>query len=61
MLIVIRLRSVPVVSAANALASSVLPVPVCPRNRKEATGRLPGWRPARERRIADATAEMAGS
>ena len=42
MLIVIRLRSVPVVSAANALASSVLPVPVCPRNKKEATGRLPG-------------------
>ena len=37
-------------NSASARASSVLPTPVGPRNRKEPIGRLGSWRPARERR-----------
>ena len=38
--------------AARALVSSVLPTPVGPRNRKEPSGRLGSFRPARARRTA---------
>ena len=46
---------------ASALHSSVLPTPVGPRNRKEPVGRFGSDRPARERRIALATAAIASS
>ena len=44
---------------ARARASSVFPTPVGPRNRNEPTGRLGSARPARDRRIASATAATA--
>ncbi|SLA74531.1 Uncharacterised protein [Mycobacteroides abscessus subsp. abscessus] len=47
--------------SASALASSVLPTPVGPRNRKVATGLLPSRRPARDNRTASATARTASS
>ncbi len=46
---------------ASALHSSVLPTPVGPRNRNEPIGRFGSDRPARERRMASATAVMASS
>ena len=42
-------------ASARALASSVLPTPVGPRNRKEPMGRLGSWMPARLRRMASQT------
>ena len=45
--------------SASALASSVLPTPVGPRNRKEPVGRSGSATPARERRTASATAATA--
>ena len=42
--------------SASDLASSVLPVPVGPRNRNEPVGRLGSEMPARERRTASLTA-----
>ena len=42
--------------SASALASSVLPVPVGPRNRNEPVGRFGSEMPARERRTASLTA-----
>ncbi len=47
--------------SASALASSVLPTPVGPRNRKVATGLLPSRKPARDSRTASATARTASS
>ena len=47
--------------SASALASSVLPTPVGPRNRKLPIGRLGSDRPARLRRMAPATADTASS
>ena len=46
---------------ASVLASSVLPTPVGPRNRKLPMGRLGSDSPARERRIAPDTAATASS
>ena len=48
-------------NCASARASSVLPTPVGPRNRKEPIGRFGSDRPARPRRTALATASMASS
>ena len=48
-------------NSASARASSVLPTPVGPRKRNEPIGRLGSARPARERRIAPATASIASS
>ena len=45
--------------SASDLASSVLPVPVGPRNRNEPVGRLGSAMPARERRTASLTAVTA--
>ena len=47
--------------SASARASSVLPTPVGPRKTNEPTGRLASLRPARERRMARATALTASS
>ena len=47
--------------SASVRASSVLPTPVGPRNRKEPIGRLGSDSPARDRRIALATAVTASS
>ena len=47
--------------AARALAVSVLPTPVGPRKMKEPIGRPSSARPARERRMASATAVIASS
>ena len=46
-------------AAARALASSVLPTPVGPRNKNEPTGRRGDCMPARALRIAAATAATA--
>ena len=46
-------------SIANCLASSVLPTPVGPTNRKLPIGRLPSSNPARLRRIARETISTA--
>ena len=46
---------------ATALASSVFPTPVGPKNRKEPIGRSGSWMPARERIIASATFRTASS
>ena len=46
-------------NSASALVSSVLPTPVGPRNRNDPFGRFGSDRPARERRIASATAVSA--
>ncbi len=46
-------------NSASALASSVLPTPVGPRNRNEPVGRLGSLRPARERRTESATVATA--
>ncbi len=51
--------SSPNTTSARALASSVLPTPVGPRNRKVAIGRLPWRSPARARRTASLTAVIA--
>ena len=48
-------------NAANDLVNSVLPTPVGPRNRNEPLGREGSESPARERRIASATALTASS
>ena len=48
-------------NSASALHNSVLPTPVGPRNRNEPFGRFGSDRPARERRIASATACTASS
>src|ERR1700690_3649502 len=48
-------------NSARARASSVLPTPVGPRNRKLPIGRSGSCRPARERRSAVATASIASS
>ena len=48
-------------NSASARASSVLPTPVGPRNRKVPIGRSGSCRPARERRRALATAATASS
>jgi hypothetical protein len=45
--------------SASALASSVLPTPVGPRNRNEPVGRLGSLMPARARRTASDTAVTA--
>ena len=42
--------------SASALASSVLPTPVGPRNRNDPVGRFGSEMPARERRTASETA-----
>ena len=42
-------------ACASALASSVLPTPVGPRNRKEPMGRFSSLMPARLRRMASET------
>jgi hypothetical protein len=46
-------------NSASARATSVLPTPVGPRNRNDPAGRFADLSPARERRIARASAEMA--
>ena len=48
----IKDSSLPNMNSAKALASSVLPTPVGPRNMKEPIGFFTSLRPARERRIA---------
>ena len=53
--------SLPNRKLASARASSVLPTPVGPRNTKLPTGRFGFLRPARERRIARESAEIAFS
>jgi len=53
--------SLPNRNSAKARATSVLPTPVGPRNRKEPEGRLGDFKPARERRMARASAEIAFS
>ena len=53
--------SLPKRNCASARASSVLPTPVGPRNMKLPTGRFGFLSPARDRRIARDTAEMARS
>ena len=55
-----KLRSIIIVSA-NALANSVLPTPVEPRNRNEPIGLFGSFIPALARRIALATAVTASS
>ena len=57
----IRDFSLPNRNSANARATSVFPTPVGPRNRNEPAGRLGDFSPARERRIARASAEIAFS
>ena len=47
-------------NCANDRATSVLPTPVGPKNRKEPTGRKGFLSPARERLMARASAEIAG-
>ena len=47
--------------SASALANSVLPTPVVPRNIKEPIGFLGSFNPARLRRTASATAIIASS
>ena len=47
--------------SANALASSVLPTPVVPKNINDPIGRRSSCNPARLRRIASATASIASS
>ena len=47
--------------SASDLASSVLPVPVGPRNRNDPVGRLGSEIPARERRTASLTARTASA
>ena len=53
-------RSLPNRNCASDRATSVLPTPVGPRNRNEPTGRSGFFKPARERRMARASAEIAG-
>ena len=48
-------------NSASARASSVLPTPVGPMNRKAPIGRFGSWSPARERRSAFDTASTASS
>ena len=48
--------SVSNMNSAKALQSSVFPTPVGPKNMKDPVGRFGSDRPARERRIASATA-----
>ena len=48
-------------NSASARASSVLPTPVGPMNRKVPIGRFGSWSPARERRSAFETASTAAS
>ena len=53
--------SLPNMNCARVRATSVLPTPVGPRNRNEPMGRFGLFSPARERRMARASAEMARS
>ena len=53
-------RWLPNKNSARHRATSVLPTPVGPRKRNEPTGRCGFFKPARERRIARAKAEIAG-
>ena len=53
--------SLPKRKFASARASSVLPTPVGPRKMKLPTGRFGFFNPARDRRMARDTAEMARS
>ena len=53
--------SVPNMKSASALASSVLPTPVGPRNRNEPMGRLGSFRPTRAVLTARLTADTASS
>ena len=53
--------SLPNRNCARARATSVLPTPVGPRNRNEPAGRFGLFRPARERRMARASAMIAFS
>ena len=46
-------------NSASVLASSVLPTPVGPRNRKDPVGRSGSEMPARDRRTASETAATA--
>ena len=55
----ISARSLPNRNAASDRATSVLPTPVGPRKRNEPTGRPGAFKPARERRMARASAEIA--
>ena len=57
----IILSSLPNTLSASALASSVLPTPVGPRNMKEPIGRRLSATPERARRMALETAEIASS
>src|SRR2546425_249062 len=57
----ISARSLPNRKPASERATSVFPTPVGPRNRNEPTGRPGAFSPARERRMARASAEMARS
>ena len=52
----IKASSVSNMNSANALHSSVLPTPVGPKNMNEPLGRFGSDSPARERRMASATA-----
>ena len=54
-------KAIDLIDQASARASSVLPTPVGPRKRKLPTGRFGSPSPARERRIASATAVTASS
>ena len=49
--------SSPNIASANERASSVLPTPVGPKNKKEPIGRFGSFNPALARRIALATAQ----
>ena len=51
--------SLPNMKCASVRATSVLPTPVGPRNRNEPIGRSGLFRPARERRMARARAQIA--
>ena len=53
--------SEPNIASANALANSVFPTPVGPKNMKEPIGLVGSFNPERARRIARATAETASS
>jgi len=57
----IRACSEPNRNSVSRLATSVLPTPVGPRNRKEPTGRFGLLSPARPRRMARARAEIPSS
>src|SRR5215471_16118417 len=51
--------SLPNKNSASARATSVLPTPVGPKNRNDPAGRFGDFNPARERRMARASADIA--